>query len=102
MLRLDVRQLVRQHAIVQLSEARPGDVAFFARGKKLIGHVELVTELRILREGGEGGFPRLELHSIGGNVANAVRRQVRLFEPIARLGKLIEYTPSVVIARWPV
>lgn len=92
------RQLERAGATkIPLIETAPGDLAVFPRGKKLYGHVELVERVTV----SDGGL-RVTLHTIGGNVGNAVRRVEHRFDFYpGTLGRVGSFAPEVNIARWP-
>jgi cell wall-associated NlpC family hydrolase len=60
-------ELGRRGAEVPIEQAQPGDIIFFPRGARLIGHVGVVT-------GTIKGALMFRVETIEGNVSDAVRR----------------------------
>lgn len=85
-------QLARLGREVMLIDARPGDLVFFPRGAKLVGHVGGVVGVEASEDRRAVAF-----HTIEGNVSDAVRELTHH----AHLLPSGKWDTTVRVMRWP-
>lgn len=95
------QQLKRVKATVRLHDAQAGDIIFFARGSKLVGHVGVIVAPVEWKEDPSV----LMVHTIEGNVEDAVRARVHMFTPTKLeamdVADSSAWTPHALVCRWP-
>lgn len=89
-------ELAKAGAHVELERAKGGDLVFFTRGDRLVGHVGIVERVEVSAAG-----RIVELHTIEGNFQNKVARVTRKHALVERPGKRPEWVPFVLSYRWP-